>query len=304
MAVVRTPDARFANLPDYPFAPHYLELARALDLPGEVRMHYLDEGQGEVVLCLHGEPSWSFLYRRMIPTLARRGRVLAPDLLGFGKSDKFTERSDYSYKMHRDALVGFLDALDLRKITLVCQDWGGLLGLQIAGQLPDRFSRLVIMNTALPTGDVPMGEGFKAWREFAASTPDLPIGTIFGQSISDESRRTPEILAGYEAPFPDASYKAGAAQFPLLVPIAPDDPGAAENREAWKTLEQWQKPCLLLWGPNDPVLNMKAAEFFQEHIPTAGPPELIEGAGHFLQEDRGELIAERIVQFLDATPAG
>ena len=224
MAVIRTPDARFADLPDYPFAPRYLDLARVLDQQGEVRMHYLDEGEGEVVLCLHGEPSWSFLYRRMIPILARRARVLAPDLIGFGKSDKFTERSDYSYKMHRDALVGFLDALDLQKITLVCQDWGGLLGLQIAGQLPDRFSRLVIMNTALPTGDIPMGDGFKAWREFAASTPDLPIGTIFGRSISDESRRTPEILAGYEAPFPDASYKAGAAQFPLLVPIAPDDP--------------------------------------------------------------------------------
>lgn len=301
MAVVRTPDERFADLPDYPFAPHYLDLAPVLGEAGEVRMHYLDEGEGEVVLCLHGEPSWSFLYRRMIPILARRARVIAPDFLGFGKSDKFTERSDYTYKMHRDALVGFLDALDLQGITLVCQDWGGLLGLQVAGQLPDRFARLVIMNTGLPTGDVPPTKGFAAWREFVANTPDLPIGTIFGQTIHDESRRTPEILAGYEAPFPDARYKAGAAQFPLLVPIAPDDPGAAENREAWKILEQWQKPCLLLWGPNDPVLNLNAAKFIAEHIPTAGAPEVIEGAGHFLQEDRGEQIAARIVEFLAAT---
>jgi haloalkane dehalogenase len=300
MATIRTPEERFADLPDYPFAPHYVDVGAAIGQPGEARMHYVDEGTGEVVLCLHGEPSWSFLYRRMIPILARHARAIAPDLVGFGKSDKLTARDDYSYKMHRDALVAFLDALDLQNITLVCQDWGGLLGLQIAGQLPERFARLVIMNTFLPTGDLPASDGFKAWRAFAESTPDLPVGTIFAQTIVDETRKTPAILAGYEAPFPDASYKAGAQMFPLLVPIAPDDPGAAENRAAWKTLERWQKPCLLLWGPNDPVLGVAAGHVMAQRIPSAQEPEIIAGAGHFLQEDRGEQIAERIARWLAA----
>jgi haloalkane dehalogenase len=298
MAVLRTPESRFANLPDYPFAPHYVDLAAALGRSGEARMHYVDEGSGEVILCLHGEPSWSFLYRRMIPILARRGRVLAPDLFGFGKSDKFTERADYSYKMHRNAVLAFLDALQLDAITLVCQDWGGLLGLQLAGQLPDRFKRLVIMNTALPVGTEQVGPGFLAWREYVANTPDLPIGALFGRSIIPESRRTPVILAGYEAPYPDRSYKEGAHAFPALVPIKPDDPGAVENREAWKVLERWSKPCLVMAGDSDPVLGIPAGRVFEQRIPSAGKMVVIEGAGHFLQEDKGEEIAERIVAFL------
>src|SRR5690349_17055867 len=205
MAVLRTPEDRFAKLPDYPFAPHYVDLARAIGRGGEARMHYVDEGSGEVVLCLHGEPSWSFLYRHMIPILARRTRVVAPDLFGFGKSDKFTEPDDYSYKMHRDAILGLLDALRLEAITLVCQDWGGLLGLQLAGQFPDRFARLVIMNTALPTGEEEVGPGFLAWRDYVANTPDLEIGKLFGRAIFPKDRRTPEILAGYDAPYPDRS---------------------------------------------------------------------------------------------------
>jgi haloalkane dehalogenase len=213
MAVLRTPESRFANLPDYPFAPHYLDLAKAIGRSGEARMHYVEEGRGKPILCLHGEPSWSFLYRRMIPILAMRGRVLAPDLFGFGKSDKFTERADYTYKMHHDAVLGFIEALDLRDITLVCQDWGGLLGLQIAGQHPERFARLVIMNTALPTGEEEVGPGFLAWRDYVANTPDLPIGKLFGRSIFPEDRRAPEILAGYDAPYPDRSYKEGAQAF-------------------------------------------------------------------------------------------
>lgn len=298
MAVLRTPESRFANLPDYPFAPHYVDLATAVGRSGEARMHYVDEGRGPVILCLHGEPSWSFLYRRMIPILATRGRVLAPDLFGFGKSDKFTERGDYSYKMHRDAVLGFMDALALRDITLVCQDWGGLLGLQLAGQLPDRFARLVIMNTALPTGQENVGPGFLAWREYVANTPDLPIGPLFGRAIVPEDRRTPEILAAYDAPYPDRSYKEGAQAFPSLVPIAPDDPGAAENREAWKTLERWSKPCLVMAGDKDVVLGVPAAETFVRRIPTAGKAIVIENAGHFLQEDKGEEIAEQIVAWL------
>ncbi len=301
MPIVRTPEARFSNLPDYPFAPHYVDLASAVGWRGEARMHYVDEGAGEVVLCLHGEPSWSFLYRRMIPILARRARVLAPDLFGFGKSDKFTLREEYSYAMHRNAVLGFLDALDLDQITLVCQDWGGLIGLQLAGQFPNRFARLVIMNTALPVGES-AGPGFIAWRDYVANTPDLDVGRLFGRAIVDESRRTPEILAGYDAPYPDRSYKEGAQAFPMLVPITPDAPGAAENRDAWKTLERWSKPCLLMFGDSDPVLGVPVGQTFERRIPTAGAMIVIERAGHFLQEDKGEEIAERIVAFLTATP--
>lgn len=298
MAVLRTPEERFASLPDYPFVPHYVDLAAAVGRSGEARMHYVDEGRGETVLCLHGEPSWSFLYRRMIPILARRARVVAPDLFGFGKSDKFTEPDDYSYRMHRDAVLGLLDALRLEAITLVCQDWGGLIGLQLAGQFPDRFARLVIMNTALPTGEEQVGPGFLAWREYATTTPDLPIGPLFGRSIVSESRRTPDILAGYEAPYPDRRYKEGAQVFPRLVPIAPDDPGAAENREAWKTLERWSKPCLLMFADKDPVLGIAAGRVFERRMPQAGPMVVIEEAGHFLQEDKGEEIAQKIVEWM------
>ncbi|MCC6765077.1 MAG: haloalkane dehalogenase [Deltaproteobacteria bacterium] len=299
MAVLRTPESRFANLPDYPFAPHYLDLAKAVGRSGEARMHYLDEGRGNPILCLHGEPSWSFLYRRMIPILKTRGRVLAPDLFGFGKSDKFTERADYSYAMHHDAILGFIEALDLRDITLVCQDWGGLIGLQIAGQHPERFARLVVMNTALPTGEEEVGPGFLAWREYVANTPDLAIGPLFGRAIFPEDRRTPEILAAYDAPYPDRSYKEGAQAFPSLVPITPDAPGAAENREAWRTLERWSKPCLVMAGDKDIVLGIPAGRTFEKRIPTAGKLVVIENAGHFLQEDKGEEVAERIVAWLD-----
>ena len=298
MAVLRTPESRFANLPDYPFAPHYLDLAKAIGRSGEARMHYVEEGRGKPILCLHGEPSWSFLYRRMIPILATRGRVLAPDLFGFGKSDKFTERADYTYKMHHDAVLGFIEALDLRDITLVCQDWGGLLGLQVAGQHPERFARLVIMNTALPTGEEEVGPGFLAWRDYVANTPDLSIGKLFGRSIFPADRRTPEILAAYDAPYPDRSYKEGAHRFPALVPIAPDDPGAAENREAWKTLERWSKPCLLMFSDKDPVLGVPAGRVFERRMPQVAPMVVIEDAGHFLQEDKGEEIAERIVAWM------
>src|SRR6185295_4899898 len=188
--------------------------------------------------------------------------------------------------MHHDALLGFMDALDLRDVTLVCQDWGGLLGLQLAGQLPDRFARLVIMNTALPTGEEEVGPGFLAWRQYVASTPDLPVGALFGRAIVQESRRTPEILAGYDAPYPDRRYKEGAHAFPRLVPIAPGDPGAAENREAWKTLERWTTPCLVLAADQDQVLGVGAAKAFERRIPSAGSMVVIAGAGHFLQEDK------------------
>ena len=225
MPLVRTPDERFANLPGFPYAPHYVEL-------GGPRMHYVDEGQGEVVLCLHGEPSWSYLYRKLIPPLASGYRVVAPDFIGFGRSDKYTEPEAYSYQMHHDALVRFLDALGLERITLVCQDWGGLLGLLVATELPGRFARLVIMNTGLPTGDEPMSRGFLAWQAFALRSPDLPIGRIIISGLAHPELVSPEVVAAYEAPFPDGTFKAGAKAFPALVPTKPDQPGAAEMRQA------------------------------------------------------------------------
>jgi haloalkane dehalogenase len=229
MAVLRTPDERFQNLPDFPFTPHYVEI-------NGLRVHYVDEGKGETVLCLHGEPSWSFLYRKMIHPLSSRHRTIAMDFIGFGRSDKYTERSDYSFQMHRDTLAAFIDQLSLDRITLVVQDWGGLIGLRLVSEMPERFSRLVIMNTGLPTGDEPIGEAFLRWREFSQSAPDLPIGQIISLGTAHGDRIAPEVIAAYEAPFPDPSYKAGALAFPLLVPVNPEDPGAAEMRHARKVL--------------------------------------------------------------------
>src|SRR5947209_3109810 len=245
MPVIRTPEERFQNLPDFPYQPHYVEL-------NGIRVHYLDEGQGEVILCLHGEPTWSFLYRKMIPILSRNFRVIAMDFIGFGRSDKFSERSDYSFQMHAGTLKGFIETLSLEHITLVVQDWGGLLGLTVASQMPERFARLVIMNTGLPTGDKPMSEGFMRWRQFAKSVPDLPIRRVITTGLANRERMTPEILAAYEAPFPDISYKAGAMAFPLLVPLSPNDPGAAEMRQARAVLSRWDKPAFVMFSDKDP----------------------------------------------------
>jgi haloalkane dehalogenase len=298
MPLVRTPDERFANLPGFPYAPHYVEL-------GGPRMHYVDEGQGEVVLCLHGEPSWSYLYRKLIPPLASGYRVVAPDFIGFGRSDKYTEPEAYSYQMHHDALVRFLDTLGLERITLVCQDWGGLLGLLVATELPGRFARLVIMNTGLPTGDEPMSRGFLAWQAFALRSPDLPIGRIIISGLAHPELVSPEVVAAYEAPFPDGTFKAGAKAFPALVPTKPDQPGAAEMRQARAALASWDKPALVLFSDGDPITHGGGA-FFRRLIPTARaqPETTIHDAGHFLQEEKGEEIAAHILAFLQAMPLG
>jgi haloalkane dehalogenase len=295
MAVLRTPDERFENLPDFPYQPHYVEVSG-------LRVHYLDEGQGEVILCLHGEPSWSFLYRKMIPTLSRNQRVIAPDFIGFGRSDKLTERGDYSFQMHCDTLVGFIKALGLERITLVVQDWGGLIGLPVATWLPGNFARLVIMNTGLPTGEEPMSKAFMRWREFATSTADLPIGKSIITGLVHRDQVAPEVIEAYESPFPDVSYKAGAMAWPLLVPIHPDDPGAAEMRQARSGLSQWQKPALVMFSDGDPITR-GGDRFFRALIPTAKQqPELvIKDAGHFLQEEKGEEIAQHIVKFIEST---
>jgi haloalkane dehalogenase len=294
MPVIRTPEERFKDLPEFPFQPHYVDV-------NGLRIHYLDEGQGEVILCLHGEPSWSYLYRKMIPILTRNHRVLTMDFIGFGRSDKFTERSEYSFQMHYDTVVGFINALGLEQITLVVQDWGGLLGLTVASEIPGRFVRLVIMNTGLPTGDEPMGRGFMRWREFATSSSDLPIGLVI-QNGTAQRELKPEILTAYESPFPDVTYKAGAMAFPLLVPIHPNDPGAAQMRRAREVFSKWHKPVLVMFSDKDPITR-GGDIFFRSLIPSAKyqPEIVIHDAGHFLQEDKGEEIAQHIEEFMVRT---
>jgi haloalkane dehalogenase len=294
--VLRTPDERFAALPGYPFAPHYV------DVDG-VRVHYVDEGPRAAapVLLLHGEPSWSYLYRKMIPVLTAAGhRCVAPDLVGFGRSDKPARREDYTYQRHVDWMRGVLDALDLRAITLVCQDWGGLIGLRLVAEHAERFARVVAANTFLPTGDRPAGEAFRAWQRYSQETPNFHVGGIVKGGCVTEL--APDVIAAYNAPFPDDRYKSGARQFPLLVPTSPDDPAAEPNRRAWEVLRGWRKPFLTAFSDSDPV-TQGADRVLQESIPGAAgqPHTTIADGGHFLQEDRGEELARVVVDFIART---
>jgi haloalkane dehalogenase len=260
-------------------------------------MHYIDEGTGPTVLLLHGEPSWSYLYRKMIPPIVAAGfRAVAPDLIGFGRSDKPAARSDYTYQRHVDWLTGFVRTLDLGDITLVCQDWGGLLGLRVAAENEARFSRIVAANTALPTGDQKPAEAFFAWQTFSQSVPELPVGAIVKSGC--RTPLAPEIIAAYDAPFPDERYKAGARQFPLLVPTSPDDPASAANRAAWEALTQWHKPFLTAFSDQDPVTR-GAERPMQKLIPGAAGlvHPVVAGGGHFLQEDCGEALAKIVIDF-------
>ncbi len=294
MEILRTPDERFADLPDWRWEPRYAEV-RADD--GEpVRMAYVDEGSGRPVLLLHGEPSWSYLYRSMIGPLLDAGlRVVAPDLVGFGRSDKPADRDDYTYARHMawltDLVVG---QLDLRDAVLFGQDWGGLLGLRLVGEHPDRFAAVVASNTFLPTGDQPLGDGFAQWRRFSQEVPEFPVGVIVNGGTGRDL--SPAEIAAYDAPFPDERFKAGARQFPALVPASRDDPAAPANRAAWEVLERWDKPFVCAFGAQDPITR-GADRVLRERIPgTAGQPhETLEQAAHFSQEDAGPRLAEILI---------
>ena len=294
MKTVRTPDERFEDLPDYNFEPHYTNVVG-------LRIHYVDEGRedGDPVLLLHGEPSWSYLYRFMIPPLAAAGfRVIAPDLVGFGKSDKPVEKSDYSYAGHVAWIRGFIESLDLTRITLFCQDWGSLIGLRVAVENERRFAGIVLANGGLPTGDQAMPDAFMKWRTFALHSPYFPIGKIIQKGTTTNLRD--EVVAAYDAPFPSRRFKAGARMFPALVPVRPDDPASDANRRAWDAFGRWEKPFLTAFSDRDPITR-GGDRVWQKHVPGAKGQHhvTIEGAGHFLQEDKGEELANLVIEFIE-----
>ena len=287
--VLRTPDNRFSNLPDFPYQPNYVE-----DLEGyeNIRIHYLDEGDrsfDRVFLCLHGQPSWSYLYRKMIPQIVASGaRVIAPDWIGFGRSDKLREDSDYTFHLHRNMMLRLIEKLDLKNITLVVQDWGGVLGLTLPHEMPDRFSRLLIMNTALATGRSP-GEGVLAWRAYAATQPDMKVGEVIARGTP---HMTAEEAAAYDAPFPDVTYKAGVRRFPEMVMVSPEMEGVQTSLRAanfWR--EEWSGQSFMAVGAADPVLGKDVMHSMQKLIRNCPEPFVIENAGHFVQE-WGEVVIE------------
>lgn len=294
MKALRTPDDRFANLPDFPFEPHYADV-------DELRIHYVDEGDGPVVLLLHGEPTWSYLYRKMIPVLVDAGlRAVAPDLVGFGRSDKPTPRTEYTYKRHVEWMKAFLNATGLPDITMFGQDWGGLIGLRLVAEHPDRFARVVASNTGLPTGDG-MSNAFKRWREASQTMPEMPIGAIVASGCATV-KLTPQEIAAYDAPFPDESYKEGARQFPILVPAEADDPAVPDNKRAWESLAKFDKPFLCAFGDSDAITRGADARM-REVIPGARDQNhvTIEGGGHFIQEDKGPELAGVVAEFVRST---
>ena len=292
-----TPDKRFENLPNFSFEPHYIEV-------DGIKIHYLDEGinQAETILLLHGEPSWCFLYRHMIPILVKEGyRILAPDLVGFGRSDKPTEQVDHTYKKHVEWITKLLQMLDINNITLFCQDWGSLIGLRVAIENQDRFKRIVLSNGGLPTGEQRMTEAFQNWREFSRTADKFYIGRIIQGATTTKLSR--DVLKGYEAPFPDESFKAGARIMPSLVPINKDDPEHQANKKASEQFTKWEKPFLTAFSDGDPITR-GGDRFWQENIPGAQGQKhaTIKNAGHFVQEDKGPELAEIIIEFIKSNP--
>lgn len=290
MKVLRTPDECFANLPDYPFVPHYHEVA-----PG-LRLHYVDEGprDGKPVLMLHGEPSWSYLYRFMIPPVAAAGlRVLAPDLIGFGKSDKPSAQSDYSFSGQVAWIRQWVEALDLRDITLVCQDWGSLIGLRLAAESPERFSRVLLSNGGLPTGETEMSLVWRIWEKFARFSPWFPIGRILQSGV--KRKLSPAEIAAYDAPFPDERYKAAARVYPSLVPVRYDDPEAAKCRNAWVVYQEWAKPFITCYSDGDPITRGAGVRFVSEVPGARGETHPTLNGGHFIQEDDPQRFAELVI---------
>lgn len=292
MDAYRTPDDCFEGLPGYTFVPRYVE-------QGGLRMHYADEGAGDPVLLLHGEPTWAYLYRKMIPSLAAVARVVAPDYLGFGRSDKPTRIEDYSYDFHHRSIERFADELDLRQTTVVVQDWGGPIGLRLAVEHPERVARLVILNTGVGAGRAPSEE----WLRFRELVRRVGTDLIPGQliRISCVNELDDEVVDAYNAPFPVPESKAGVLAFPELVPTELEHPSAAKMLEVRAALERWERPALVLFSDSDPIFSTVAAEHMASRIPGAGPAEIVADAGHFLQEEKGEEIAERIARFLRET---
>lgn len=297
-----TPEHCFEPIKDFDYAAHFLQVDD--NEGGSLKLHYIDEGpkDGNVVLMLHGEPSWAYLYRKMIdPVVAAGYRVIAPDLIGFGKSDKPTQRSDYTYQRHLDWVRQVILQLGLKDITLVCQDWGGLIGLRLVAEHPDLFARVLAANTMLPTGDHAPSEAFLKWQRFSQEVEVFPVaGIIKGATVTPLS---PDVLAAYDAPFPDETYKAGVRQFPLLVPTKPDDPASSDNRKAWQVLQQFSKPFITAFSDSDPV-TAGGDKIMQKLIPgcQGQAHTVIEQGGHFLQEDKGEQLAQVLIHFMAANP--
>jgi haloalkane dehalogenase len=300
MAVLRTPDNRFEGLSGFPYQPNYIEISDA-DL-GSLRIHYLDEGPRDapVVLCLHGEPTWCYLYRKMIPVFTQAGcRVLVPDLVGFGRSDKPAKRSDYTYSKHVQWMADWLDATAARDITLLGQDWGGLIGLRLVAENPDLFARFSLSNTGLPTGDHEINEAFHRWRRFSQEDPEFDIGFIV--NLFGHGDLSAEEIEAYRAPFPSDEYKAGARQFPTLVPTEPDNPASEANRAAWKMLMQWEKPALMCFSDADPIMKGGDRPFLKLVPGTQNQPHVTLKGRHFIQEDDGENWARAVSDWVKAS---
>jgi len=297
MKLLRTPDDKFENLPDFPFKPNYIEI-------DGIRIHYVDEGpkNAETILLMHGEPSWSYLYRLMIPILVKAGfRTIAPDLVGFGRSDKPTEQSDHTYRKHVDWMGKWLKHLDLRNITLFCQDWGSLIGLRVAIENQERFVRIILSNGGLPTGEQKMSKAFLDWQEFSRTTPKFYVGRIIqGATVT---KLLTDVIKAYDAPFPDDTYKAGVRIMPSLVPTTKEDPEHEANKKAWEQFFQWKKPFLTAFSDSDPITR-GGDIYWQNNVPGAqGQNHItIKDAGHFVQEDKGPELANLIVEFINDNP--